>query len=127
MAHILLVGSQLSRLLGLLSLLPDDWNACTLAHTDDVFERATWSATRDGGPTIVALDGRAPLPSKRLTRLRVLLAVSSSTLFYLEPGADALADQLHGEGAPVICESDAAEVIVAGLVLFFSRAVGSTP
>ena len=127
MAHVLIVGSQLSRLLGLLTLIPDDWNARTVAHTDDVFERALWSASRDHGPIVVALEGSAPLPKTGLARVRALLDASTTTLFYVERDARALTQQLQGEGANVLNDGEPPEVIAASLILFFSRTVGTRP
>ncbi len=127
MAHVLIVGSQLTRLLGLLTLIPDDLNARTVAHTDDVFERAIWSASRDQGSIIVALEGSAPLPKARLAMVRTLLGASTTTLFYVEQGAGALTQQLQGEGADVLRDGEPPEIIAASLILFFSRTVGTTP
>ena len=127
MAHVLIVGSHLSRLLGLLSLIPDDLNARTVAHPDDVFERAIWSASRDRGAIIVALEGTQPLRKERLAALHTLLDTASSTLFFVDDGATALKQQLHAAGANVLHDGDPPEVIAAGLILFFSRTVGTTP
>lgn len=127
MAHVLIVGSQLSRLLGLLTLIPDDLNARTVAQTDDVFERALWSASRDQGAIIVVLEGSAPLPKTSLALVRALLDASTTTLFYVEQGAMALTQQLRGEGANVLHDCEPPEVIAASLILFFSRTVGTTP
>ncbi len=98
-----------------------------MAHTDDVFERALWSASRDQGAIIVALEGSAPLSKARLARVRALLDASTTTLFYVEHGARALAQQLQGEGGTVLHDGEPPEVIAASLILFFSRTVGTTP